>query len=325
MRLISAQVGPLAASSATKICLSQKCNGANALAIDGAASSGYVANNICLSQSAAGAANLTLNGSLAQTPATTTFAELGGQQVVIVSAANDSGITFTVTGTVASVSGPPIVVSEVVTGTNTSRSCTKTFFQRVTQVATSNATAGNVTVGTNGTATLDVARRVLFTDGGNDSSISATVTGTDWNSNPVTEKVTLTSGSTIYTNTDFLTVTSIVLTGAVATTITVGTNGVASSPPILLDKYAFPATALQVTVAGTVNYTVQQTLDPIGTSYPSVTWVNHPDLALVSATTTQQSNYAYVPEFTRITLNSESAGAGNYVIYRVVQSSGLVW
>jgi hypothetical protein len=68
-------------------------------------------------------------------------------------------------------------------------------------------------------------------------------------------------------------------------------------------------TAIQCTVSGTANYTVQQTLDdpnslisPVAAAL--VSWVNHPDTNLVGASTTVQGNYGYAPVFAKVTLNS---------------------
>lgn len=101
------------------------------------------ANNIALSQSAAGAQDLTLNGSTAVAGVATLDHQ---RRVLITSAGNDSGITFTVYGTRKD--GGPI--SEVVTGPNATTAATTQDFYTVNRVATSAATAGNVTIGTNG-------------------------------------------------------------------------------------------------------------------------------------------------------------------------------
>lgn len=99
------------------------------------------ANNIATAQSAAGAQNLTINGSAA----TGGVATLDNpRRVIITSVGNDSGITFTVYG--ANRGGA--IVSEVVQGTNALVATTLSDFKTVTRVATSAATAGNVTVGT---------------------------------------------------------------------------------------------------------------------------------------------------------------------------------
>lgn len=78
---------------------------------------------------------------------------------------------------------------------------------------------------------------------------------------------------------------------------------------VRFDEWAAPQISIQCTASGTVNYTVQQSLDdpndptnPV--SLASMTWVNHPDTNLVAATGTIQSNYAYCPRFARVVLNS---------------------
>lgn len=174
--------------------------------------------------------------------------------------------------------------------------------------------AGNLTINgalaSGGVATLDVARRVLFTPAGAEGTNTTiwTVYGTDWNGNSISEAVAgVNNPSTTYTLYDYKTVTRIAVNKAQAGAVTVGTNAIASSRPIFLDTFAPAPTAIQVTVSGTVNYTVRQSLDDPNTisgGYPSVTWVSHPDTSLVAATATAQGNYAYIPRVTQILLNS---------------------
>jgi hypothetical protein len=314
MQTIVYTVGPLAAASATNISLSQSAPSANALVLDGSLTTGYSANNIATTQSGSGAGDFTLNGSTVVDG----VSFLGGRSVVIVSAGNNSGITFTVKGI-----GPDGVSSatETMTGTNTSRSATRTLFSKVTAVSRSGSTTGNITIGTNGKlATLDKPRRVLLTSGGADSGMTFTVNGTNWSGLPISEVIAGGASVAVYTLSDFKTVTGIWPSAATASTITVGTNAIASSPPIWLDKFALAPTALEVDASGTVNYTVQQSLnDPNVIGYGSMNWVNHPDSAFVAATATAQGNYAYIPNVTRITLNS---GSGS-ITYSVLQASGI--
>lgn len=190
--------------------------------------------------------------------------------------------------------------------------------------------AGNLTLNgalvVNGVAVLDSPRRVLFTPAGNEASNGTvwTVYGTDWNGSSVSETVVgVNNPTTVATVYDYKTVTQIAVNKAQAGALTVGTNGVASSRPIFLDTFAPAPTAIQVTALGTVNYTVQQSLDnpnTIAGGYTAVTWVNHPDSALVAATGTAQGNYAYLPFVVRVTLNSESAGVGNSITMTVIQA-----
>ena len=185
--------------------------------------------------------------------------------------------------------------------------------------------AGNLTLTAGAIAgtTPDTPRRVLLTTNADESAKTFTFYGTDWNNNPVSETMTGPNSSTGYTVYDYKTITRIAVSAATTAAITVGTNQIASSMPIMLDNWAPAPTSIQVTVAGTVNYTVQQTLDDLNRitgGYVNATWVNHPDSALVAATATAQGNYAYVPQFVRVTLNTETAGAGNSITMTVIQA-----
>lgn len=164
-----------------------------------------------------------------------------------------------------------------------------------------------------GVATLDKPRRVLFTFAADETGHSFVLTGTTYGSVPISETIAGTTAGTVQSVYDYLTVTSITISANATGAMTVGTNGVASSPPLPLDIYARSTIALQCMVTGTVNYTVSQTLDtpwPAGAApysaptSPSWTWVNHPDSNLVAATSTVQGNYAYPPSMTRLTINS---------------------
>lgn len=311
-------VGPLVAADDDGISATQTAPGVFALAINGALSSGFSATGIAAAQAVAAAGNLTLSGTYVSAGS----AYLGnGAYVAITSTGNDTGITFTVKGLYY---GPNsqggTYIQEVLTGSNASVVVTTKLFSVVTSIAASAAAAGNVSAGVNGTTTLDMGRRVIITSAGNDSAKTFTVTGTDWNGNNITETITGANAGVASSTLDFKTVTSVVPSSSPASTVKVGTNGVAASRPMFIDRYAFPQTALQVDVSGTVNYTVQQSLDnPNSVGLVNVNWVNHPDTSLASATATAQGNYGYSPQVTRILLNS---GSGS-VTYTVIQAANV--
>ena len=80
---------------------------------------------------------------------------------------------------------------------------------------------------------------------------------------------------------------------------------------VRLDSWAHAQVALQCTVTGTVNYTVQQTMqDPNSPTNPvlpyAAVWLNTSDAAAVNAITSIQTNYGYAPIFARVTMNSGS-------------------
>jgi hypothetical protein len=167
-----------------------------------------------------------------------------------------------------------------------------------------------------GVAVLDTARRVLITCAGNESTKTFTLTGTSYNGKVQSETLAGPNATTVQSVLDYKTVTSITISAAAAGAITVGTSGVASSRWLRLDNWAFPQVGIQCDVSGTVNYTVQQTMDDpnnenVSMTPAAVNWVNHPDANLVGATATLQGNYGYAPIYARVTLNS---GTGSVVM-----------
>jgi hypothetical protein len=162
---------------------------------------------------------------------------------------------------------------------------------------------------TSGVAILDAARRVAITSDSVDNNKYFTITGTSASGNTQTEVLLGPDTATVYTNLDFKTVTSVTVSATVTGNVEVGTNGVASSAWVMFDPYSFPQIALQCDVTGSVNYTVQQTLDdPNSPTNPvapySVVWINNPTAALVGASTDQQGSYAIGPLFAKVTINS---------------------
>jgi len=158
----------------------------------------------------------------------------------------------------------------------------------------------------NGVAILDNARRVLITTA--DTTHIFTITGTTPTGSVVSESFLVAAGATA-SQLDYKTVTSVTINGAATGAVTVGTNGVASTPWVRFDEWASPQVTIQCDVSGTVNYTIQQTLDdPNSPTNPvapnAVIWLPTSDATGVGATTTIQSNYAYAPTFARVLLNS---------------------
>lgn len=330
-RAVVLQVGPLAGASATNISTSQKSTGTY-LVLNGSLGTA-TANNVCQSQTPGGAGALILNGALAKTTgyiipqaygtagtivASGTAAVYlpAPQRIYITGGSDESAKTFTVVGYVFPLDGVggPVAVTETITGPNASTVASANVYSIIVSITASAGTTGAITVGTFGTATLDTARRVLITSGGNDTSITFTITGTDVNGLPISEAVTGASGAAAASALDYATVTSIKPSGAVATTVTVGTNGVASRM-VRMDDYAANAqVALQVTVSGTVNYSIQTSMDDPGWLYSGITpqamtWVDSSDSAVVSATATKSSTFAVAPLFVRILLNSGTGTA----------------
>lgn len=158
--------------------------------------------------------------------------------------------------------------------------------------------------------TLDTPRRIIITSAGDDHLYSVTISGTNWVGIPVTEVLSLTNASAAQSLYDYASITSVVPNHATSS-LQVGTNGVASTVPLFLDRWGYAPTSIQVDVTGTVSATVQQTLDDCnGTAgFTAVNWINHPDSNLVNLSTNVQGNYAYLPQWVRLVLNSGTGSA----------------
>lgn len=188
-------------------------------------------------------------------------------------------------------------------------------------IALSQTTAGaaNLTLNgalvSGGVATLDSPRQIAITSAGNDTGITFTIYGTTYGGHSVSETITGASGAASTTNTDFLTVTRIAASGATsASGVIAGTNSKAGSRWVRLDNWAFPQTVVQVNVSGTVDFTVQTTMDdPNSYSNPvpvsSVTWLDALDTNLVTTAADTSGYIAYSTTFVRVLLNSGTGSA----------------
>ena len=205
------------------------------------------------------------------------------------------------------------------------------------RTASSIGAAGAVTLNgslvSGGVATLDQPRRVLFTSVGNDSGITFTVSGTDWNGTPVSEVVTGANATTVYTVYDFKTVTSVVASGASAGNVSIGTNAIASSRPVFIDTYADNSIYVQTDTGGSsaITYSIQLSGDNpnnaqigIGTEgYVNARWINSGTAALVNATSSQNANQAGVPIMMRCYISNAGSNTSASVHVNFNQS-GMV-
>lgn len=121
---------------------------------------------------------------------------------------------------------------------------------------------------TNGAAALDAPRRIIITSAGNDSGITWTVVGTRgswWASTPLTETFTGANIGAAQSTQDFLTVTSITGSGATASTVTAGTDGVGSGPWVPWSKYStdFQVSLFGVVLSGSPTWQVDYTYDDV--------------------------------------------------------------
>lgn len=110
----------------------------------------------------------------------------------------------------------------------------------------------------------------------------------------------------------------------IVVTVSNASGGAQTSPLVRFDDFAPGPVSIQCTVTGTVNYTVQSSLDdPNSATNPvalaSMTWIVSSDTNVVGATTSQQSNFFFAPVFARILLSS---GSGSVTATFLQSSNG---
>jgi hypothetical protein len=166
-----------------------------------------------------------------------------------------------------------------------------------------------------GVATLDTQRRILITSGGNDSGITFTVFGTNQAGASIQETVTGSNATSVFTNQDFLTVTSVTHTGSVASTVTVGTNSTGSTPWLLMDQHVTPAcVALALIPNGdtvSAEYTYDDFLNLAAAAFPTV-WSSSPGqlpAAMTGATTNKDATMTWPVKGVRLTVTAGTAAA----------------
>lgn len=145
----------------------------------------------------------------------------------------------------------------------------------------------------------------------NHSAKTATFIGTDADGFYLSETISMpAASSTVETTKYFKTLTSVTPSVTIGLdTMDIGWVDEFVSPTIGLDYYAGIA-ALNVIISGTINYTLQQTLNKIQTTdRTSINWINIDDANLVAATTNKNGNYIALPIATRLVVNSYSSGA----------------
>lgn len=302
------QTKQLAAASGNNIALSQTPGGAGALVLNGQA------NNVFLSQSpAAGAGVFLLNGILSS----------GGQLVLdaarpllFVSAGNFAAATITVIGT----SAEGIPQTEAITGPNASTVTTTKSFKTVSAIQFSASPGAIAVTSYVATPQLDTQRVVGITGAGNDSARTFVVTGVDDNGNVISESLAGPNVNTVSTTLNYRRITSITIDAAAAGALTVGTTGVGSSTPIVLDQYLSPfSVGLEADATGTINYDVQYTYGNVfdAAALSSLVWYSI--TALTGQTTDKDGSLGTPVRAVRSKINS---GAGSVKL--TVMQAGMV-
>ncbi len=185
---------------------------------------------------------------------------------------------------------------------------------------------GNLTLITATGVALDAPRRVILTFAGNETGHTFVVYGNqkpDNTGNAIQETVLGTTAGIVATTLDFGFVSRVTIDTAATGAIKVGTNGVGSYYPQMVNYHAQPVElTIGVVVTGTVNYDVEYTYDDIQNTPnynvtpayipPAPTWFDDPILAGESAngdTTFNDPIYAW-----RVVINS---GTGSIAVKEI--------
>lgn len=179
---------------------------------------------------------------------------------------------------------------------------------------------GSLTSG--GVATFDVARRVIITSAGNDSTLTFKITGTNRDGILQRENVTGANATVAVSKKDFLTVTQILVSGNTAAAVTAGTNGQASTNWIATDQWrrhiSGVAVIVRVLAGSTLNYTVEDTGDDIQNqdyiSDAAQYILALPNAPLTAQTASGEGGYAVPPTAIRLTFNSYTTGSAQITV-----------
>lgn len=281
--------------------------------LTGALTSGADLDGLADGNTSAGA-SITLDGALTSGGV---YVDITGEarhiHILDLGADNQAGATYTITGTGAD--GVELV--EAISGPAASGFVITTArFATVTSIAIASPAAGStVDIGVNGIfiSADDLAHRLDIIDTGADVQTGATytITGTNEAGFAQTEDITGPgSGATIETVSYFLTVTSVTIASPVATsTIDLGTVDEVQTKVYPLNNYNRVGATIFVDVTGTINFTVQETFEPMNQSdvAANATFI---DIAALADDTVDEVGSATVGATgMRVTINSYSTGA----------------
>lgn len=173
---------------------------------------------------------------------------------------------------------------------------------------------GSLTLTAAATAGIDAsgaARILLVTTTEDDSAGNLTFTGTDADGNSQTEVLAMPNSTTKVTTKAYKTISSITTDLAITANISIGTVGTTLSvvsKTVPLDYYSRTATTVSIEVTGTINFTVNETFDPIlasGTSGEVMYSVS----ALAAKTANTRSPITVGATGLQVQINSYSTGA----------------
>lgn len=167
---------------------------------------------------------------------------------------------------------------------------------------------GNLIVNNVWTA-IDAAQKIVIDSAGNDLGVIFTITGTDSRGVNIIEAIAGGNGTSVVTENYFKTVSSIAASGATASTITVGLNGLCCSDWVLFNTGSLIDIGLFVFLSSGANlvYNIEHTPDDVNDKQvTSFDTLEHD--VLINQTSSQDSNYAFPAYAYRCTVSAYTSG-----------------
>jgi hypothetical protein len=152
---------------------------------------------------------------------------------------------------------------------------------------------------------LNPPRRVTITAVADESARTFTVYGTTYGGGSISEVIAGPNATTATSTLDFATVTQIAVDDATADAVEAGFAQSGGSRWVRMDSWANAGSVVQVSVSGTVTYSVQTTMDdpndPVSpVAVGDVSWLDTLDGNLVSESADKSGFIAYTPTWVRI-------------------------
>lgn len=160
-------------------------------------------------------------------------------------------------------------------------------------------------------------RSVSLTSTSNASAVNFTITGLDQQNTVTSQTISGPSGGTVYTSSIFSIVQSIAPSTGFASLVSAGRGPIGQTKIFIPSTYGKDfGVGFGVMVTGSVIYTVQHTHDnTFSGNWSQWRFFNHDNTALVNATSSQDSNYAFPVGGIQIVKTDTGVG-GFDVIYR---------
>jgi hypothetical protein len=184
--------------------------------------------------------------------------------------------------------------------------------------AQTTAGAGNLVINgslaSGGVATLSAQQILGVTSAGNLSAVNFTITGTDDQGRVIAQTIAGPNANTVQTTLNYRTVTSIAVSAAVGTNVTVDTLQIGASIEVPLDQYVTQFNvSIAVEVTGTLNYVMQFTFDDIFGGAPGpFNWIS--STVVVSATSANTNGTLISPVRAVRLLTNSGSGTGKMLV-----------